>query len=72
MRSIRDAEVKGKRVLMRVDFNVPTDKDNNIIDDTKIREALPTIEYVIQQRGCFDPNEPPGGAPRVNRMKNTA
>ena len=53
MRSIRDAEVKGKRVLMRVDFNVPTDKDNNIIDDTKIREALPTIEYVIQQRGCL-------------------
>ena len=35
------------------DFNVPTDKDNNIIDDTKIREALPTIEYVIQQRGCL-------------------
>jgi len=53
MRSIRDAEVKGKRVLMRVYFNVPTDKDNNIIDDTKIREALPTIEYVIQQRGCL-------------------
>lgn len=53
MRSIRDAEVKGKRVLMRVDFNVPTDKDNNIIDDTKIREALPTIEYIIQQGGCL-------------------
>jgi len=38
---------------MRVDFNVPTDKDNNIIDDTKIREALPTIEYIIQQGGCL-------------------
>ena len=50
MRSIRDAE------LERADacgFNVLTDKDNNIIDDTKIREALPTIEYVIQQRGCL-------------------
>lgn len=51
MRSIRDADVKGKRVLMRVDFNVPTDKDNEIIDDTKIREALPSIEYIIKQGG---------------------
>lgn len=51
MRSLRNADLKGKRVLMRVDFNVPTDKDNNIIDDTKIREALPTIQYVINQGG---------------------
>lgn len=51
MRSIRDADVNGKRVLMRVDFNVPTDKDNEIIDDTKIREALPSIEYIISQGG---------------------
>lgn len=51
MRSIRDADVKGKRVLMRVDFNVPTDKDNEIIDDTKIKEALPSIEYIINQGG---------------------
>ncbi len=53
MRSVRDAEVKGKRVLMRVDFNVPTDKDNHIIDDTKIREALPTINYIVEQGGCL-------------------
>lgn len=51
MRSLRDADLSGKKVLMRVDFNVPTDKDNNIIDDTKIRAALPTIEYVLQNGG---------------------
>jgi phosphoglycerate kinase len=38
---------------MRVDFNVPTDKDNHIIDDTKIREALPTINYIVEQGGCL-------------------
>ncbi|KUG03839.1 phosphoglycerate kinase [hydrocarbon metagenome] len=51
MRSLRDLEIKGKRVLMRVDFNVPTDKENNILNDAKITAALPTIQYVLQQGG---------------------
>ncbi len=51
MRSLRDLEIKGKRVLMRVDFNVPTDQENNILDDAKIAAALPTIEYVLKQGG---------------------
>jgi phosphoglycerate kinase len=51
LRSIKDAEIKGKRVLMRVDFNVPQDKEGNIIDDTKIRAALPSINYVIENQG---------------------
>ncbi len=51
MRSLRDLEIQGKRVLMRVDFNVPTDKENNILDDAKITAALPTIQYVLQQGG---------------------
>lgn len=47
MRSIRNAELEGKRVLMRVDFNVPMDKEGNILDDTKMRAALPSMEYAL-------------------------
>ncbi|MFH1074733.1 MAG: phosphoglycerate kinase [Candidatus Firestonebacteria bacterium] len=49
--SIRDINVKGKRVLVRVDFNVPQDEKLNITDDTRIREALITIKYIIDNGG---------------------
>lgn len=49
MRTLRDAELKGKRVLVRVDFNVPRDKEGNIIDDVKMKAAFPTIEYLLKQ-----------------------
>jgi phosphoglycerate kinase len=48
--SIRDLDLAGKRVFIRVDFNVPLGKEGQITDDTRIRETIPTIEYALRRK----------------------
>ena len=51
-KTLRDVDLKGKRVVMRVDFNVPL-KEGVIKDDTRIKGALPSIKYVLEQGGSL-------------------
>ena len=50
--SIQDLKLDGQRVFMRVDFNVPLD-DGRVMDDTRIRETLPSIEYALRHGEKF-------------------
>ena len=71
--TVRDVEVSGKRVLVRVDFNVPLDEENMVItDDSRIQATLPTIKYLIERRAkiilCSHLGRPEGKVVEKLRM----
>ncbi len=49
--TLNDVEFTGKRVFVRVDFNVPQDKEGKITEDSRIRASLPTIKYLLEKKG---------------------
>ena len=48
-KTVKDVDLKGKKVFVRCDFNVPMDENQNITDNTRIKAALPTIKYLLEQ-----------------------
>ncbi|MFO7544249.1 MAG: phosphoglycerate kinase [Trueperaceae bacterium] len=74
-RTLDDLEVRGKRVLVRVDFNVPV-KNGEVVDDTRIRAALPTIENLLERGGTLvlmsHLGRPKGAPDEASRMRPVA
>lgn len=52
-KSIRDIDVNGKKVFIRVDFNVPMDENQNITNDKRIRATLPTLNYLLENNAAI-------------------
>jgi len=51
MKYIDQIEMKGEKVFLRVDFNVPMDKDGNVTSDKRVRASIPTINYALERGG---------------------
>jgi phosphoglycerate kinase len=50
--TVRDIDLTGKKIIMRVDFNVPLDEQQHITDDNRIQASLPTVQYILEQKSA--------------------
>lgn len=68
--TVRDVDVRGKRVFVRVDFNLPQDASGQISDDSRMREALPTLHYLFERQAkvilCSHLGRPKGVDPKLS------
>ena len=72
-KTVRDVEVRGKKVLLRCDFNVPQDKETGAItSDKRIVAALPTIQYLLENRGGGPSPAPTWANPRRGPIPSSA
>ena len=60
-KTIKDIDVKGKKVFVRVDYNVPFDENQNITNDTRMVRTLPTLNYLLDH----------GAAPTASALRQT-
>jgi phosphoglycerate kinase len=71
-KTVRDVDVNGKKVLVRVDYNVPTDKEGRISDDSRIQASLPTLKYLLEHQSkiilCSHFGRPKGKAVESMRL----
>ncbi len=75
-KTIKDIDLHSKKVLVRVDFNVPMDENGRILDDSRIRAVLPTLEYLLQQKAkvilCSHLGRPDGKVVEELRLRPVA
>jgi len=71
MKSVEEADVSGKRVIVRCDFDVPVE-NGRILDDTRIKDSLPTLKYLLSNGAKLFYKQANAGSRGIRFVKRTA